>query len=115
LAILAQPNPGAAAFSVDELDPSIFKRPPQGGQDGPPRLRSPSLELADRHCTDFGLPRQIVLGPIEQGSGSAALGWCHGASISRCWFSSNMAEFAVPRFNDWWFARKALLGTAPHD
>ena len=91
LAVLAQPHAGSAALPVDELDPSILKRPPQGGQDSPPGLRCPSLELAERNDADRGLPRQIILGPIEQGSGSAALGWRHRASISRCRFSSNIA------------------------
>jgi hypothetical protein len=98
LGVLAQPHAGSAALTADELDPAFLKRPPQGGQDGPPRFRGPSLELAQRDDADLSLPRQIILGPIEEGSGGAALGWCHGASIARCRFSSNTAELAVPRF-----------------
>jgi hypothetical protein len=80
--VLPQPHAGSATLTVDELDPSLLKRPPQGGQDGSPRLSCPSLELTERDDPDLGLPRQIVLGPIEQGAGSAALGWGHRASIS---------------------------------
>jgi hypothetical protein len=82
LAAFPQPHAGSAALPVDELDPSIFKRPPQGGQDGPPRLGYPLFKLAKRDDADLGLPRQIVLGPIEQGSGGTALGWGHSAIIS---------------------------------
>ena len=82
MAVLAQPYAGSAALSVDELDASLLKRPSQGGQNGPSGLRGPSFKLAKRDDADLGLPRQIILGPIEQGSGSAALGWCHGAIIS---------------------------------
>jgi hypothetical protein len=82
LSVLAQPHAGSAALPADESDPTFLKRPPQGGQDGPPRLRCPSLELAERDDAHLGLPRQIILGPIEQGAGSTALGWGHSMTIS---------------------------------
>jgi hypothetical protein len=66
---------------VDEPDARLLKRPPQGRQDRPSRLRSPPLELAKRDRTDLGRPGQIILGPIEQGSGSTALGWSHFMTV----------------------------------
>jgi hypothetical protein len=76
--VLPQADAGSTTLiRVDEPDTRLFKRPPQGRQDRPSRLRSPSLELADRDRTDLGRPGQIILRPIEQGSGSAALGWSH--------------------------------------
>jgi hypothetical protein len=93
-----QPHAWAAAFTVEKLDPRFLKRPPQGRQDGPSRLRRPALELTQRNDANLGRPRQIVLRPVEQSAGSTALGWCHGAIMSRFRFSSNLSELAVPRF-----------------
>jgi hypothetical protein len=67
---------------VDEPDTRLLKRLPQGRQNRPSRLRSPSLELADRDRTDLGRPRQIILGPVDQGTGSTALGWSHSDCIA---------------------------------
>jgi hypothetical protein len=99
LVVLPQPYAGSATLPVDELDPAFLKRPPQGGQDGPPWLRCPSLELAKRNDPDLGLPRQMILRPIEQGTGGTALGWGHRASISRCLFSSNIPVLSKAFFS----------------
>jgi hypothetical protein len=82
-AVLQQSDAGSATLiRVDEPDARLFKHPSQGRQDRPSRLRSPSLELANRDRTDLGRPGQIILGPVEQGSGSTALGWNHHDGVA---------------------------------
>jgi hypothetical protein len=45
--------------------------------------------LTKRDRTDLGRPRQIILSPIEQGSGGTALGWSHRDCIAWQSFSVN--------------------------
>ena len=81
--VLPQADAGSTTLiRVDEPDAGLLKRPPQGGQDRASRLRCAPFELANRDRANFGCPRQIILGPIEQGSGSTALGRRHRDCIA---------------------------------
>jgi hypothetical protein len=91
-AILQQPHAWAAA-PVDEPNPSLLQRPPKGGQDGSPRLGCSSLELAERDDSDLGSQGEVVLRPVEQGAGGAALCWCHSEILSEYRFPSTQAIY----------------------
>jgi len=81
-AILQQPHPWPAA-PVDEPDPSLLQRPPEGCEDRSAGLRDAPLKLSDCHRANLGDPREVVLGPIDQGAGGAALGGCHTDNLSQ--------------------------------
>jgi hypothetical protein len=82
-AALSQPDAGSATFvRFDEFYASLFKRTLQCLQDGTPRLCRAALELSECHDTDLGRPSEIILSPIDNGSGGTALRWRHLTLIS---------------------------------
>jgi len=91
-AILHQPHPRPAA-PIDQPDASLLQRPPEGCEDGAPRLRNAALKLSNRHRANLGCLRQIILGPKDERSGGAALGWCHAVILRWYRFSSIMAIY----------------------
>jgi hypothetical protein len=81
-AILHQPHPRPAA-PVYEPHSSRLQRPPEGRQDGATGVRNASLKLSNRHDPDLGGHGEVILGPVEQGAGGAALGWRHTVNLSQ--------------------------------
>jgi hypothetical protein len=71
----SQQHACSAALRVDELDARQFKSPLNDIKGRPTRGADPCLKLSDGHHPDPRFVSQVLLGPIEQTAGSAALCW----------------------------------------
>ena len=54
-----------------------------------------SLELTKGNHPDLGRPRQVILGPVDQGTGGAALGWRHPTVMPYCCIPSITSFFGT--------------------
>jgi hypothetical protein len=96
--VLPQADAGSTTLiRVDEPDAGFLQSASQGRKDSPAGLGRAPLKLAKSHHTDLGRPGQIILGPVEQGSGSTALGWSHSDCIARLSFFVSSIFFLLAK------------------